>query len=93
MERNIFQKVVTHSVFNKPYLNMCNYDLQLSNPTVNDISITSSNDVLFKTLMGVKYIASTTTAPAGYKAIVRQAMSRYINPIMLILLDLHLKIL
>ena len=48
---------------------MCNYDLQLSNPTVNDISITSSNDVLFKTLMGVKYIASTTTAPAGYMAV------------------------
>ncbi len=67
--KKYFSEGCYSSVFNKPYLNMCNYDLQLSNPTVNDISITSSNDVLFKTLMGVKYIASTTTAPAGYKAV------------------------
>lgn len=64
--KKYFSEGCYSSIFNKYYLNMCNYDLQLNNPTVNDISITSSNDVLFKTLMGVKYLSSATTAPAGY---------------------------
>lgn len=67
--KKYFSEGCYSSVFNKYYLNLCNYDLQLNNPTVNDISITSSNDVLFKLLMGVKYVSTTSSAPTGYSPV------------------------
>lgn len=54
------------SLFNRNYVQFCNYDVNLSNPTVNDISITTSKDVLFQTLMGVRYTVSDFGSSAGY---------------------------
>ncbi len=67
------------SASNSYYRNFCFSDLQLTNPTVNPISVTVPNDVLYQRFMGVKYLlvsskspkgadAKGTTAPAGYEA-------------------------
>ncbi|MBE5959081.1 MAG: hypothetical protein E7254_09520 [Lachnospiraceae bacterium] len=44
------------SVVNKYFLDVCYHDLRLNNPTVNPISVVSSEDVMFNMLMGVKYL-------------------------------------
>lgn len=54
------------SLFNRNYVQFCNYDVNLANPTVNDISITTSKDVLFQTFMGVRYTVSDFGSSAGY---------------------------
>lgn len=61
------------SAFNRHYVHLCNYDLNLANPTVNDISLTNTNDIFFQTLMGVKYILTTYKAPVGYELVKTQA--------------------
>jgi len=69
---NFLQTGFYSSTFNRNYVHFCNYDLNLANPTVNDISITNTKDILFQTLMGVKYIVSNTSAPVGYSLVTEQ---------------------
>ncbi|MCR5835112.1 MAG: YfhO family protein [Lachnospiraceae bacterium] len=56
------------SVVNKDYMTLCYEDLGLSNPTVNPISVVSTEDVMFNILMGVKYLYTDKNV-AGYKKI------------------------
>lgn len=57
------------SIYNKNYLQFCNHDISISLPSINDISVTSCNNILFQTLMGCKYLISNSHAPAGYQQI------------------------
>ena len=54
------------SLSNTNYLKLLYGDLNVANPTVNDISFTPQSDIFLQTLLGVRYIASDTAAPAGY---------------------------
>ena len=54
------------SLSNTTYLKLLYCDLRAANPTVNDISYTPQNDIFLQTLLGVRYVASETVAPAGY---------------------------
>ncbi|MBO4652523.1 MAG: YfhO family protein [Lachnospiraceae bacterium] len=54
------------SLSNTTYLKLLYCDLRAANPTVNDISYTPQNDIFLQTILGVRYVASETIAPAGY---------------------------
>jgi Bacterial membrane protein YfhO. len=54
------------SLSNVEYLKLLYGDLGAANPTVNDISFTPQNDIFLQTLLGVRYVATETDAPAGY---------------------------
>ncbi len=60
------------SVINQNYLNLCNNELHINNPTVNGLSVTPTKDVLFDTLMGVKYVVTDATPPRGYRQVAQK---------------------
>lgn len=66
---NFYTTGIYSSSSNQNYRRLCNYELNIANPTVNDVSINTQKDILFQTLMGVKYIVSNTDAPALYKSV------------------------
>ncbi len=63
-----YQTSIYSSVYNKDYNIFIHDTINLSNPTVNKISAINSNNALFQTFMGVKYIVTTSVdAPVGYE--------------------------
>lgn len=66
---NYYQTSIYSSVYNSYYLDLCLSTLSNCNPTNNALTIVNSNDILFQTLMGVKYIISDDdkSIPVGYK--------------------------
>ena len=57
------------SLSNSAYLRMLYKDLDVANPTVNDISYTPQSDILLQTLLGVRFVSAADNAPAGYKPV------------------------
>ncbi len=67
------------SLYNRNFRKLVYSDLGLANPTVNDISFSTTPDVLFEMLMGVRYVSGPGRLPAGYEEVasVVRPVSRY----------------
>lgn len=64
-----YQTSLYSSVYSNSFNRLVHDTLNLTNPTINRISSINENNIMFQTLMGVKYVSSYTgKVPAGYVA-------------------------
>lgn len=57
------------SVYNRAYQKLLMKELRLSNPSNNPITLTSEENYLFQTFMGVRYVIDKNKLPDGYEEV------------------------
>lgn len=68
INKRYYQTSMYSSVYNKHFNEFVNDTLNLTNPTLNKISSINSNNILFETLMGIKYLdGHDFVEPIGYE--------------------------
>ncbi|MFQ9564362.1 MAG: YfhO family protein, partial [Faecalibacillus intestinalis] len=67
-----FKTSIYTSTYNLDYLNLYATDFNNANPCSNKIATIDSNNILFLTYMGVKYIVTKDDIPIGYKVIAQE---------------------